>query len=126
MNGETNILDEDSEGIPTAPLSPASSPPREGTPPQDNILPCSKGNVKERMRKPDWENQKLKCEEREERGALKRQLEIAIRERRIAERKYEKLLERSGTPPHACKGTHSPEITVTLWWQPLPDLVFRQ
>ena len=43
-------------------------------------------------------------------------METAIRERRIAERKYEKLLERSGIPPRACKEADTPG------WQPLPDL----
>ena len=111
QNRETDFLDEDSEGIPTAPLSPASPPPREETPPQDYSSPCSQRSIKERMRSPGWESQSPIDEGREERGLLKKQLETAIRERRIAERKYEKLLERSGIPPRACKeaGKHGPQ-----------------
>ena len=76
--GETNTLEEDSEGVPTAPLSPASPPPGGEIPPQDNGSPCSPGSVKEKVKNPEWGYQRLEYEEQGEKRVLTRQLESAI------------------------------------------------
>ena len=81
-----NILEEDSEGIPTAPLSPASPPPEEDVPAQENDSPCSEESIKEEVKDLEGRCQQLEYQEHIEKGILKRRLESAIKERREADR----------------------------------------
>ena len=114
-----DILEEDSEGDPTAPLTPASPPPEKDTPAQDSGSSCSAESIKGDVKNLELRCQKLEYEEQVEKGMLKRQLESAIRERRKAEKKYEELLEKLGSPSQINQKTDIPSVTDTS----LPELV---
>ena len=84
-----NILEEDSEGVPTAPLSPASPPPEEDVPAQPSFSnkerkesdsSCSAESIKEDLKDLEVRCQQLEYQEHIEKGILKRQLESAIKE----------------------------------------------
>ena len=98
-----NDLEEDSEGVPTAPLSPASPAPKEEVSAQPSFsnkergesdASCSAESIEEELKDLEVRCQQLEYQEHIEKGILKRQLESAIKERREAEKKYEDLLEK--------------------------------
>ena len=79
-----NILEEDSEGVPTAPLSPASPAPEEEEPAQPSFsnkerresdTSCSAESIKEEIKELKGRCQQLEFQERIEKGILERQLQ---------------------------------------------------
>ena len=86
--------EEVSEGFPTAPLTSALRPPEEAIPPQDSDSSCATERIKG-----DLKILELRCRELEHKGQVKKrilkmQLETAIREREVAEKKYKELLDK--------------------------------
>ena len=90
----SDAREEVSEGVPSAPLTSALRPPDEAIPAQDS----DSSHATERM-KGDVKILELRCREREHRVQVKKRIlkmqpETAIREREVAKKKYEELLDK--------------------------------